>query len=581
MEAMLAILRAPMELFESLEEEALLAMVDKYCSEPVHNPFASDMRKFDATVINEKMIIDKLIDIYPNSVAPQSVAILDALVYKMSAPYRHAKFWRFTRRVLKELNKLNALKLNKYLKNISKDMLKSEMHYSLNVCAKRYIAAVLISRAIRSCRLRNLCEQAASHCLQHIQTGHLLQSNLLLLALNADVYDALKKNMAKIVECYDCLQPFLTDLKYELHNEKKVFMVFISEINVFLLHIRRLLVTANNTFQNSRYLISSLNSFRSIAGICGIEENEYTDLLASTIWDLLQRMSTYHEEDYNHNFSNRLSSHISTSSYKQLITESVILSVIIYGVIVLKFRKQKHTWLTEQQKEQIIAEWKPEPLVPEIPAEHSALETHYFDGKVSKFVTYDGKEYLNLATTNFLGLIGDKTIERNAKEAIAKYGVGSCGPRHFYGTVDVHLALEKQLADFLGCEEAVLYSYGFVTISSAIPSYAKKGDVIFVDKGVNFAIQEGLKGSKSRIEWFNHNDINDLERLLMEQAERDRKFPKLASKTRRFMMVEGLYMNSGDLCPLPELMALKWKYKVRIFIDESLSIGVIGKTGRG
>ncbi|VDN95596.1 unnamed protein product, partial [Brugia pahangi] len=99
--------------------------------------------------------------------------------------------------------------------------------------------------------------------------------------------------------------------------------------------------------------------------------------------------------------------------------------------------------------------------------------------------------------------------------------------------------------------------------------------------GVNFAIQEGLKASKSRIEWFNHNDVNDLERLLMEQAERDRKFPKLASKTRRFMVVEGLYMNSGDLCPLPELMALKWKYKVRIFIDESLSIGVIGKTGRG
>lgn len=58
-------------------------------------------------------------------------------------------------------------------------------------------------------------------------------------------------------------------------------------------------------------------------------------------------------------------------------------------------------------------------------------------------------------------------------------------------------------------------------------------------------------------------------------------FPKLAAKTRRFMVVEGLYMNSGDLCPLPELMALKWKYKVRIFIDESLSIGVIGKTGRG
>ncbi|VDP17944.1 unnamed protein product [Onchocerca flexuosa] len=205
-----------MELFESLEEEALLSVVDKYCSQPVHNPFEADNKKFDATVINEKLVIDKLIDLYPNSVAPQSVAILDALIYKMSAPYRHAKFWRFTRRVSKELNKLNALKLNKYLKNIAKDMLKSEMHYSLNVCAKRYIVSVLICRAIRSYRLRKLCEQAALHCLQHIQTGHLLQSNLLLLALNADVYDAVKKNMAKIMECYNCLQSFFADSRYKL-----------------------------------------------------------------------------------------------------------------------------------------------------------------------------------------------------------------------------------------------------------------------------------------------------------------------------------------------------------------------------
>lgn len=70
-----------------------------------------------------------------------------------------------------------------------------------------------------------------------------------------------------------------------------------------------------------------------------------------------------------------------------------------------------------------------------------------------------------------------------AKITIQKYGVGSCGPRNFYGTVDVHLNLERQLANFLGCEEVVLYSYGFATISSAIPSYAKQGDVIFADKG--------------------------------------------------------------------------------------------------
>uniref|UniRef100_A0A914RL57 Serine palmitoyltransferase 1 n=1 Tax=Parascaris equorum TaxID=6256 RepID=A0A914RL57_PAREQ len=70
----------------------------------------------------------------------------------------------------------------------------------------------------------------------------------------------------------------------------------------------------------------------------------------------------------------------------------------------------------------------------------------------------------------------EKTV---AKQTILKYGIGSCGPRGFYGTVDVHLDLEKQLAEFLGCEEAVLYSYAFAAVASAIPAYAKLGDVVF------------------------------------------------------------------------------------------------------
>jgi serine palmitoyltransferase len=77
-------------------------------------------------------------------------------------------------------------------------------------------------------------------------------------------------------------------------------------------------------------------------------------------------------------------------------------------------------------------------------------------------------------------------IQEVAKATIFKYGVGSCGPRGFYGTVDVHLDLERDLAEFLNCEEAVLYSFGFPTIASAIPAYAKRGDIIFVDKGKEF-----------------------------------------------------------------------------------------------
>ncbi|VDL78234.1 unnamed protein product [Nippostrongylus brasiliensis] len=218
------------------------------------------------------------------------------------------------------------------------------------------------------------------------------------------------------------------------------------------------------------------------------------------------------------------------------------------------------------QKDQLIAEWQPDPLVPETAQDHPVLNPKFADGKMAKYVSIEGKEYLNMATSNFLGFVGEKRIEDVAKKTILKYGVGSCGPRGFYGTVDVHLDLEANLAKFMNCEEAVLYSYGFATIASAIPAYAKKGDVIFVDKGVNFAIQKGLQASRSRVEWFEHNDVDDLERLLKEQEVKDKKDPKKAAKVRRFIVVEGIYANSADLCPLPRIMELKWKYKVRCLL---------------
>uniref|UniRef100_A0A8R1DYV2 Serine palmitoyltransferase 1 n=1 Tax=Caenorhabditis japonica TaxID=281687 RepID=A0A8R1DYV2_CAEJA len=206
--------------------------------------------------------------------------------------------------------------------------------------------------------------------------------------------------------------------------------------------------------------------------------------------------------------------------------ETLLVAVLIYVIIRNRQKRQQEKLskkLTERQKDELIAEWKPEPLVPETPQDHPVLNPKYADGKMTKEVSIEGEKYLNMASTNFLSFIGMKRIEERAKQTIFKYGVGSCGPRGFYGTVDVHLDLEKELAKFMGCEEAVLYSYGFATVSSAIPAYAKKGDVIFVDEGVNFAIQKGLQASRSRVEYFKHNDMDHLERLLQEQEERDKK----------------------------------------------------------
>jgi serine palmitoyltransferase len=153
--------------------------------------------------------------------------------------------------------------------------------------------------------------------------------------------------------------------------------------------------------------------------------------------------------------------------------------------------------------------------------------------------------------------------------------------KFFVNFADVHLRLEDKLEQFMKTEEAILYSYGFATIASAIPAYSKRGDVIFADEGVHFAIQKGIQASRSKVVYFKHNDLDDLERVLKLQQVEDKKNPKKAKVTRRFLVIEGVYMNSGDICPLPQLVELKHKYKVRIFMDESVSFGTFGKTGKG
>ncbi|XP_078656406.1 serine palmitoyltransferase 1-like [Branchiostoma floridae x Branchiostoma belcheri] len=260
----------------------------------------------------------------------------------------------------------------------------------------------------------------------------------------------------------------------------------------------------------------------------------------------------------------------------------VLLIVWIIGLLFSKsYRIQERVQLTEKEKEDLLAEWQPEPLVPDTPEDHPALHPRVVSGKAGLKVVVDGKECLNLATLNFLGMLGNKRIEKAANSALYKYGVGSCGPRGFYGTVDVHLDLEDKLAKFTRTEEAILYAYGFATIASAIPAYSKRGDIVFCDEGACFAIQKGLLASRSKVVYFKHNDMEDLERLLKEQAKDDKKNPKKAAVTRRFVLVEGIYMNYGDIVPLPKLVELKYKYKVRIFIEESLSFGVLGDNGRG
>ncbi|KAG9510532.1 Serine palmitoyltransferase 1, partial [Fragariocoptes setiger] len=231
--------------------------------------------------------------------------------------------------------------------------------------------------------------------------------------------------------------------------------------------------------------------------------------------------------------------------------------------------------------ETILASWTPDPLVPDKNSDKEVDRPQIVSSKSVKNIVINGKSCLNFACHDYLGFANSKKVEIEAIRALRKYGVGSCGPRGFYGTIDVHLMLEKELAEFMCTQEAILYSFGFTTIASAIPAYAKTDDVVFVDEQCNFAIQQGLVASRSIVKKFRHNDAQHLAQLMAEQNECERQNSKKAKLVRRFLIVEGIYAKTGCLSPLPEYIELKKRYKVRLFIDESYSIGILGTNGRG
>ena len=172
-------------------------------------------------------------------------------------------------------------------------------------------------------------------------------------------------------------------------------------------------------------------------------------------------------------------------------------------------------------------------------------------------------------------------VKAASLEALDRYGCGSCGPRGFYGTIDVHLELEQKLSTFCQTEDCILYSDGASTVTSTVAAFCKRGDIIIVDEAVYEPICTGVQLSRANVKWFAHNDMNDLRRVLVAIQQSDKKRGRKSNAQRRFIVVEGLYKNTGSICPLDELVALKHEFHCRLILDESFSFGTLGPTGRG
>ncbi|KAJ5448883.1 Glycosyl transferase family 48 [Penicillium cf. griseofulvum] len=221
--------------------------------------------------------------------------------------------------------------------------------------------------------------------------------------------------------------------------------------------------------------------------------------------------------------------------------------------------------LTEDEIDDLVDEWTPEPLVgnPTTLEEMEVDKRTVIVGPVGpKSKLANGRTVMNLGSFNFYNFNTNESLKEQAIQTLRAYGVGPCGPRGFYGTQDVHMKTEDDVAAFLGTTACIIYSQAFSTISSVIPAFSKRGDIII---------------SRSIVRWYEHNDMEDLERVLAKVTKEQARKPL----TRRFIITEGLFESYGDMADLPKIIELRLKYKFRLILDETWSFGVLGRTGRG
>lgn len=186
-------------------------------------------------------------------------------------------------------------------------------------------------------------------------------------------------------------------------------------------------------------------------------------------------------------------------------------------------------------------------------------------------VIMEGKRRIMLGSNNYLGLTVHPEVKEAAIQAVEKYGSGCSGSRFLNGTLNLHTELERRLARFLNKEAVLTFSTGFQSNLGIISALCGRSDYIVSDKENHASIYDGCKLSYAKHLRFNHSDMADLERVLA----------AIPPKAGKLIVTDGVFSMSGDICKLPEIVALKEKYNARLMVDDAHGLGVIGRGGRG
>ncbi len=184
-----------------------------------------------------------------------------------------------------------------------------------------------------------------------------------------------------------------------------------------------------------------------------------------------------------------------------------------------------------------------------------------------------GKKVLMFGSNAYLGLTNHPKVKEAAIAATEKYGTGMAGSRFLNGTLDIHLELERKLANFVNKDEAIVFSTGFTVNEGVLGCITGRDDFIIWDERDHASIIEGLRTSFSTKYKYRHNDMGSLEKQLK----------RCDPRKVKLIVVDGVFSMEGDLANIPEIVRLARKYNANIMVDEAHSLGVLGKrySGRG
>jgi len=186
-------------------------------------------------------------------------------------------------------------------------------------------------------------------------------------------------------------------------------------------------------------------------------------------------------------------------------------------------------------------------------------------------VMMNGKKILMFGSNSYLGLTNHPKVIEAAIEATRKYGTGCAGSRFLNGTLDIHIELEREIAEFIGKEDVIIYSTGFQVNLGVVSCVTGREDYVICDELDHASIVEGRRLSFSTAMKFKHNNMESLEKELQ----------KCRPESVKLIVVDGVFSMEGDITNLPEIVRLAKKYNASIMVDEAHGLGVLGNQGRG